>query len=153
MVKTVKKVGGDDVKDKEPKGRIEFPRKTAQYVNSAGALDSAINTEDLLIAVPAKIVKDGKTVYAGFDLRKHKPLKKSDFASMALFMQFQGYVAMLKAEFYIKIAEDRKAKADRLLKFGDEATRKKAAKIARMREQLKALTDQLAEEGIDVTDI
>lgn len=154
MAKTVKKVGGNDLpKEEKQKGRVDFPKKTALYVDKEGNHVSAVNAEGLLITVPGKVAKDNKVVYAGFDLRRHKPLKKTDFASMATFLQFQGYVARLKSELYLKIAEGQEAKADRLSKFGDEVTRKKAAKIARMREQLKALEAQLTEDGIDVKDI
>lgn len=156
---TVNKVGGnqkpnDTGKKEKPKGRIDFPKKTAMYRDKAGQIVTALNAENLLIAVPATISDaDGRTEYAGYDSRKHKPLKKSDFVSMANYLQFQGYTARLHAAKLVKIAEDKEAKASRLLKFGDEQTRKKAAKVAKMRDQLAALEKQLTEEGIDVKDI
>ena len=154
MAKTVKKVGNNVGAEKvEPKGHIDFPKSAAKYENKEKQIVSAVNAEGLLIAVPKKIMKDDKVAYAGFDMRKHKPLKKTDFTSMATFLEYTAYVARLKAAFFIKIAEDREAKADRLSKFGDEITRKKAAKIARMREQLKALEDQLTADGIDIKDV
>lgn len=155
----VKKVGSTEPKTAEPKvekpkGRIDFPMKSAMYRDKDGNVVTAINGESLLVAVP-KTIMDGelKVVYAGYDSRKHKPLKKSNFASMATYLQYQGYIARLRAHRLVKIAEDKEKKASRLLKFGDEQTRKKAAKISKMRDQLAALEKQLTAEGIDVKDI
>jgi len=135
------------------KGRVDFPKKSAMYRDKDGNVITALNAEGLLLAVPATILDGEKVVYSGFDPRKHNPLKKSDFVSMATFLQYQGYVARSRAARLIKVAETKEAAASRLLKFGDEQTRKKAAKIAKMRDQLKALEMQLMEEGIDVSDI
>lgn len=158
-----KKVGQKEDKDgnstdgkdkKEKKVRIDFLIKDAMHQDGDGNLVSAVNEEGLLVAVPKKILSsDQKTVeYAGWDNRRHKPLKKSAFASMAIFLQFQAYVARLSALRLVKLAENKEAKADRLLKFGDEATRKKAEKVIKMREQLAKLEQQLEEEGVKVDD-
>jgi hypothetical protein len=143
-----------DPKAKKPKvEKIDFPKKDAQYRNPDGQVVTAVNEEGLLIAVPVTI-KDGETVvYSGYDVRKHKPLKKTDFASSANFLQFQAHSIRLKAERMLAVAKDKETKAERLLKFGDEQTRKKAAKVAKMREQLAALEKQLSEEGIDVQEL
>lgn len=140
-------------KEEKVKGRIDFPTKAAMYRDKDGKVITAINAENLLIVVPVTIQEGDKVVYAGYDPRKHLPLKKSNFASMATYLQYQGYVARFRAARLIKIAEDKETKASRLLKFGDEQTRKKAAKIAKMRDQLAALEKQLTAEGIDVKDI
>jgi hypothetical protein len=155
------KVGGVNKADKpeekppkEKKEKIDFPIKEAKYRNEEGQIVTAINEENLLIAVPKTILgENDKVEYAGWDNRKHKPLKRTDFAGMATFLQFQGHSARLHAARLIKIAEDKEQKADRLLKFGDENTRKKAAKVAKMREQLAALEQQLSAEGINVEEI
>lgn len=155
----VKKVGTPEKpettepKEEKQKGRIDFPVKSAKYQDKDGKVVTAINAENLLIAVPKTIKEGDKVVYAGYDPRKHNPLKKSHFASMSGYLQYQGHVARIRAARLIKIAETKEASAARLLKFGDEQTRKKAAKIAKMREQLAALEKQLTEEGIDVKDI
>lgn len=140
--------------DKKDSGRIDFDIKGAQYRNDEKQVVSAVNTEGLLIAVP-KPLKDaeGKVIYAGFNCRKHVPLKKSDFASITTYMRHQAYVARVKAAILIKGAEDKEVKAARMEKFGDDATRKKVAKMARMREQLAALQTQLKEDGVDISDI
>ena len=152
---TVNKVGNNKPdtakKEEKVKGRIDFPKKAAKYRDKDGNIVTAINAENLLIAVPRKIVdKDNGDVvlYAGFDSRKHLPLKKTDFASMAFYLQYQGYVARQRAQRLIKTAENKEAAATRLLKYKDEATRKKAAKRDRMRKELAALEKQLEDEGV-----
>lgn len=140
-------------KKKKKKSRIDFPVAEAKYRNDDGKIVSAVNAENLLVAVP-KPIKDGdKIVYAGFNHRKHNPLKKSAFASMATYIRFQAYLNRLKAAVLIKSAEEKETKAARIEKFGDEATRKKVQKVARMREQLEALEKQLKEDNIDVSEI
>lgn len=143
--------GEDSKKSKAVK--MDFPVKDAKYRNAEGQIVSAVNEDDLLIAVPVKILDGDTVVYSGFDVRKHKPLKKSVFASSAGYLKFQAHLTRIRAERMLKIAEDKEAKATRLLKFGDEQTRKKAAKVAKMREQLAALEKQLGEEGIDVNEL
>lgn len=149
-----KKVGQQNKEKKvKEKGRHDFPLKDVKMLDETGKLVSAVNKDGLLVAVP-KEIKDGEVVKSpGYDFRIHKPLTKGNFADMATYLEFQGYVARQKANRLIALAEDRGLKADRLRKFGDEDTRKKAMKIARMREQLAQLEKQLTSEGIDVSTI
>lgn len=156
----VKKVGANDKpdsanKEEKIKGRIDFPKKAAMCRDKDGNVVTAINTEQLLIAVPKTIVdKDDETkiLYAGFDTRKHLPLKKADFASMAFYLQYQGYIARSRAQRLIATAENKEAAAARLLKYKDENTRKKAAKRDRMRKELAVLEKQLEQEGVATED-
>lgn len=144
---------GNKENKKEDKGRKAFVIKDAKYLNTEGKIVSAINSDGLLIAVPT-VIKDGeKVVYVGYDVRKHLPLKKSDFAGLAIHMRFQAFVARCKAGILIKNAEEKEAKADRIEKFGDETTRRKVQKVARMKEQLEALQRQLEQEGVDISSI
>lgn len=153
--------GKDETKkqDKEgnekEKGRIEFPIQGTRYRNAEGQIVTAVNSEGLLIAVPKPIKDDEgkKVLYTGFDVRKHLPLKKNDFASFATFMYYQAFIARCKAVILIKSAEEKEAKASRIEKFGDENTRKKVQKIARMRDQLAALEKQLEADGVDVSNL
>ena len=164
MAKTnsgVKKVGANEPAtqpktEEKVKGRIDFPKKTAMYRDTEGKMVTAINAENLLVAVPTRIIdpKDGdKILYAGFDTRKHLPLKKADFVSMATYLQYQGFIARERAQRLITIAENKETTAARLLKYKDENTRKKAAKRDRMVKELAALEKQLAEEGTATEDI
>ena len=140
--------------DEKKKGRIDFPIKGAKYVNADDALVSAVNKDGLLIGVPIT-VKDGegKVTYAGFDIRKHKGLGKAAFADIATYMRYQAFINRERAARLIALADEKDKKADRIEKFGDEATRKKAAKVARMRETLAAMEAQLVEEGVDIEDL
>jgi len=138
---------------KEEKGRKGFAIKDAKYRDAESKIVSAVNSDGLLIAIP-KAIKDGeKVVYAGYDVRKHLPLKKSDFASLGTYMRYQGFVARYKADVLIKIATEKETKANHIEKFGDEQTRRKVQKVARMREQLEALQKQLEAEGVDISGI
>lgn len=144
----------DAKKKKEDKGKVDFVTKGSMYRNEAGEVISAVNGDGLLIAVP-KPIKDegGKIIYGGFNVRKHNPLKKTAFVGLAEFFRFQAFVARVRAVLLIKSAEDKEKKADHISKFGDEVTRKKVARMARMKEQLATLTAQLVEDGVDVSEI
>lgn len=139
---------------KEEKGKVDFVTTGAMYRDEDGKIISALNGDNLLIAVP-KPIKDeaGKIVYGGFNVRKHNPLKKTAFAGLAEFLRFQAFTARVRAVILIKSAEDKEKKAVHIEKFGDEATRKKVARMARMTEQLATLTAQLIEDGVDVSEI
>ena len=139
------------LEEKKEKGRIAFPVKDAKYRDKDGNVVIAVNGDGLLIAIPVPIKDaDGKVVYAGYNNRKHLPLKKSDFAEITMHIRYQAHIARLKAVILIKSAEEKEAKASRIEQFGNETTRKKAQKVARMREQLKVLEAGLVEEGVDI---
>jgi len=138
---------------KEKKGRKAFVIKDVKYRDTEGKIVSAVNSEGLLIAVPSAIKDGEKVVYAGYDVRRHLPLKKSDFAGLATYMRYQAFVARCKAAILIKSAEEKETKASHIEKFGDEQTRRKVQKVARMREQLEALQKQLETEGVDISSI
>lgn len=142
-----------DKKDKKDKGRKEFPVKDAMYRDEKGNVVTAVNGDGLLIAVPVPIKDGDKVVYAGFSNRKHLPLKKSIFAGIANYIRYQAVVARAKALVLIKSAEEKETKADRIEQFGDENTRKKAQKVARMREQLKVLEQELVAEKVDINNL
>jgi len=140
--------------EKKGSTRIDFPLNDALYRDKENNVVSAVNGDGLLIAVP-KPIKDenGSVVYAGFNTRKHNPLKKGDFADLPNFMLHQAFVARVRAAILLKSAEDKEVKAARMAKFGDEETRKKVQKMARMKEQLAALEQQLKDDGVDTSDI
>lgn len=134
--------------------RIDFPIADAMYTDDNGSVVKAANADGKLVAVP-KPIKDGegKIVYAGFDPRKHNGLKKDSFASIATFLRYQALVARLRAIALIKGAEEKERKATNIEKFGDEETRKKVQKVARMREQLATLTQQLKDDNVDISEL
>lgn len=161
MGETVNKVNpggaGDAAKTEEKKDKaikVDFPIKEAVYQDAEGNVVPAYNAEGKLIAVP-KPVKDetGKVIYAGFNTRKHNPLKKTDFSGLHVYLRFQAFVARVKAAILVKSAVEKEKKADNIERFGDEETRKKVARIARMQETLAELTKQLEDDGIDITGI
>jgi len=134
--------------------KIDFAIADAQYRNDEGAVVPAVNGDGLLIAVPKPIRdEDKKVLYVGFNDRKHKPLKKEHFAGTVEFMLFQAFLSRVKAGRLIKGAEQKEAKAKNLLKFGDDVTRKKVNKLAKMREAIESLQKQLEEEGVDVGEL
>jgi len=141
-------------KEEKEKGRVDFSIKDAKYRDKDGNVVTAVNGDGLLVAVPVPIKDaDGKILYAGYNARKHLPLKKSEFASITEYLRYQAFVARIKAAILVKNAEEKEAKANRIEKFGDEATRKKAQRVAKMREQLAALENQLKSEGVNVDEI
>jgi hypothetical protein len=152
------KVGNKDKDKKEKKkGRVDFDIAAARILDAeTDKLVKAANKDGLLTVIPKTIPgknEGDKPRYEGYDSRKHKPLKKGDFAEVATYLEFQAMQNREKAAKLIVLAEEKEKKADRIRKFGDEATRKKAAKVARMRDQLAVLEKQLEEEGISVEDI
>ena len=157
---SVKKVGQVDdpkhevtgKKKKKKNDRIQFVIKDAMYKNSEGEIVTAVNADELLIAVPQPLKDEsGKVIYAGFSVRKHVPLKKGDFAALTDHIRYQAYVARVKAAILVKGAVEKEKKADRIAQFGNEETRKKAAKVARMREQIAILEKDLIAEKVDIT--
>jgi hypothetical protein len=140
---------------KKEKGRVDFPIADVLTRDKEGNVVSAVNADGKLTAVP-KPIKDGdggKVLYAGYNTRKHNPLKKTDFADLQTYLRHQAFVARVKAAILVKSAVDKEAKADRIEQFGDEETRKKVAKMARMKDQLAELTKQLEDDGIDTSNI
>jgi len=151
---SVTKVGaGTQPVEKEEKGRIDFPIKDAKYRDKDGNVVTAVNADGLLIAVPQPIKDGDKVIYGGFNTRKHKPLKKGVFASIADYMRYQAYVGRIRAAVLVKRAVELEKKAERIAKFGDDATRRKVQKVSKMKEQLALLQKQLKEEGVDISEI
>ena len=148
--KTDGKGNTTDAKKKKAK-RIDFPKDTAVYIDADGKQVTAVNDDKLLIAVPIPIKDDdGKILYAGWNSRKHNPLKKTDFANLQTNLRFQAFTSKIRAAMLLVKATELEAKAGRIEKFGDEATRKKVARMAAMKKQLEKLTKQLEADGIDL---
>lgn len=147
--KKVKK-GRVDFAIKESKGRV--PVMKDGKPTGETRITSIVNDDGKLTAVPVTI-KDGDTViFEGYNPTMHKPLKKEHFADMPTFMLYQAFLLRFRGERMIEIAKKREDRAQHLLKFGDEATRKKAQKYARMKDQMEKLKAQLKAEGIPTDD-
>lgn len=140
----------DDAKVK----KLIFSIADAQYTDAKGNVVTAINADGKLLAVP-KPIRDAekKVVYVGYDPRKHQPLKKDDFASVATHLRFQAFVALFKAAVFKKLSDAKIEKAEHLEKYGDEATRKRVTKLKKMQEQMATLTKQLTAEGVKVDEL
>ena len=140
-----------DSKKKKKSKRIDFPKADALYIDAEGNSVTAVNDDKLLVAVPVPIKDaEGKVTYAGFNTRKHNPLKKTDFANLQTHLRYQAFISQIRAAVMLKKSAELESKAKRIEKFGDEATRKKVARMAAMKKQLAVLTAQLEEDGIDL---
>jgi len=131
-----KKVGTQKSdKKKEKKAKI------ADY-NVKSAPADIKNDKGLLTKVPDD-----------FDISKHKPMKKTIFADQATFIESQAVIAEQRANKLLALAKERRERVERLRKFGDEKTRKKADKLARIKKQEAILAKELEELGVDVDEL
>lgn len=148
---------GSDGKKGRKSTKEDFVVADAKHLNAEGALVSAINGDGLLIAVPGP-VKSGKkgdenreVLYAGWNIRKHVPLKKSHFADEVTYILYTAFVCKVKAAVLFASAEQKEARARNLQKFGNEKQRKDANKLIKMRAAMKLLTKQLKDDGVDIS--
>lgn len=157
---------GKGEEKKEDKGKKPFPIKGFKammpVLDAEGKateelkLQNAVNDDGQLLAVPVEIPgkNDGDApIQIGFSVGKHESLKKEHFANIVVFLKYQAMVARQKADKLIKLAEEKEKKADKLEKFGDDALRKKANRLQRMREQIAKLEAQLTADGVNLEDI
>lgn len=135
-----KKVGQLKKSDEEEvvKGRQDFNIDAFKKRNAA-----AVDEEGCLVIIP-----DDK-----FNWRKNNPLKKEQFASEGVFIQYQGLVSQQKSEFYAAKAKELYGKAERLLKFGSEKARKAANKLVKAKDQIKKLREQLLATGMQEAEL
>ncbi len=120
------------VAKEKPKGRQEYNSDALVATNP-----EAKNMDGLLTIVPTD-----------YDSRKHKPLKKTDFATEAVFIRQQAFVAAQRAEWFAQRSAELVGKADRLEKFGSESARKTATRLARAKYQMADLRKQLLATGM-----
>ena len=160
--------GKGDNKDKdENKGRKPFDIKNAKALiedESGNAEIQAASKDGKLIAVPRPVVhnegsdmeavplpkKADNVVSEGFSSALYKPLVKGDFASEDIYLEYRAFVGRARAAKLLRGAKTLETRADKIRKFGDDKTRKKAAKLDRMKEQMKALEAELAAAGVDL---
>lgn len=89
----------------------------------------------------------------GYNFKEYRPLKKEQFKSEDLYLDFMALQAEHKAQIQTDKAAEYKAKAEQFRKFGDPAKRKKANKLAKMAKAFAELKASAEEDGIDTSDI
>lgn len=116
-------------------------------------LTTAVNDKGESVAKTDGEGDDAATVLTGvpanWNMNKHKPLTKENFDGEVNFLLFKASVADQWAKRYLESAAKYREAAERSAKYGDEDTRKKAAKLDKMRREYLALQAELAAEGIE----
>ncbi len=131
-----------------PKGKTIYDYSMA--VNADGG--SIVNDKGLLLVVPITVpgpTEDDPPVFPGFDSKLHKPLKKTDFASVDVYMDYRANIAQAAGEQFLRLAETLIRRAEKIRQFGDDSTRRKADRLRRYQEQAITLLKQLREAGVD----
>jgi len=124
----------------QPKKNAKKERKQKPILDISEFSD-IVNEDGLFTAVPE------------YEIAKFRPLTKSDFASTDVFLDYRATILEFKSKTLAESAQNMRTKADRLRKFGDEDTRKKVEKAARLRKQFAALSATLADDGIDINEL
>jgi hypothetical protein len=94
------------------------------------------NDDGQLISVPTD-----------WNAAEHKRLSKKDFGDVALWLDFEAMLIDRRVEMLQKAAENKRDKATKLRQFGDEATRKKIARVEKLKEAQAKILAELAEGG------
>lgn len=147
---------GETGKPERKSSKEAFAIADAKTTDKDGNMVTAVNADGLLTHVP-KPIKDPadatNVLYTGWDVRKHVPLKKNDFVDEVTYIRFQAFRLKVRAAIMLKDAEQKIARADQLSQFGNEAARKKVAKIVAMREALAVLQKSLEDSGVDISSL
>ena len=83
-------------------------------------------------------------VPSDYDPEKHRPLKSADFQDEAVFLRYQ-------ANSFEERAAKLRARAESLEKIGNVASRRVAAKVVKMREDMAKMLADLKAQGVDVS--
>ena len=128
-------------------------KKTEVEVKEKGRTD--YDNAALIAANPEAVNADGLLTIAptDYNYRKTNPMKKEQFLSESVYLRYQALVAQQKAEFFAQKSFELVGKADRLEKFGSESTRKAATKLARAKQQMTVLRQQLLDSGMSETEL
>ena len=137
MAKKVGDLKNDGTTEEKVKGRQDYSSTELVKTNAA-----AVDADGLLTVAPPD-----------FSIKKNKPLKKEAFATEATYIRHTANVAAQRAEFFAAKSGELVAKADRLEKFGSEAARKAASKLAKAKTQMGVLRKQLLDGGMDETEL
>ena len=96
---------------------------------------------------------DGKLTRApsAFDAKKHKTVKKSDFANESIFMSFRADAVEERGKALLARADEMRDAAREMARFGSDPAKAAAAKkLAKLKAQQAELEALLAEEGVDL---
>jgi hypothetical protein len=137
MVKKVGDLKNQTETEPEQKGRQDFDIKAFGKENK-----DAVDKDGLLAVAPPT-----------YNYRKHKPMKKEQFATEALYIELQALICGQKAEFFTQRGKELASKAERLKKFGSEKARRAAAKLAKAKDTIKTLREQLLATGMDENEL
>lgn len=131
--------------------------KKAKKAKSAFVLANAVDVDGKsaeadgkLIALPATVMEGDVVKVQGFDVSKHKPLTKKQFAASDTFLDFRAMCLDQRIVRMTKQATKLRANASRLRQFGSESQRKKAKKLELLRKKAKELEGEFAADGIDI---
>jgi hypothetical protein len=106
------------------------------------------------VPVIAERDKNGKFLSGNlpqWDVRKNLPLGKKDFVDSASFFEFRSMVTRRSAQKFLDAADKIDARVAAFRKYGDDSTRKKAEKLARMQAACAALEKELGDEAVTAT--
>ena len=135
--------GSKDAEKKAAPSKKSYDYSGTDYVNDQGKLTS----------VPELVLNDDGKYAGGWHWKKHKPLKKEDFATGDVFLDYRAYSTRMKAEAMLKDAEKFTSKAERMRKFGDADVAKKVSRVEKLKENMAKLKAELAESGYDISEL
>jgi len=167
MAKQSKKVaqgsGQAQEGEQKKKGRVAFDISTAKAIlpvlDKEGKptkdvkLQSALNKDGKLIALPLTVKDGDKVIYQGWDAKTNKGLAKKDFGDEPTYLLYKALTIEGRAQRMLQAVESLRDKATKLSKFGDAATRRKVKKIERMQETLAKLKGELVADGISIEEL
>ena len=130
-------VEGGAPKKRGPKAKPKIDLAT--YTDSAPQAE--LDAEGRLTCLPS-----------AWDIDKHEPLKKGDFATEDLFLGWKAAYYDQRAKFFTARAAKIRSDMEALKKFGSPETRKKVRRAQKLAEQLAALNEALKNEGVILPD-
>lgn len=112
-----------------------------RYSESIEAREAGdVNADNKLIRAPT-----------AFDAKKHKTVKKSDFANEAVFMEFRADAVEERGRALLSRADEMRDAAKEMARFGSDPAKAAAAKkLAKLKAQQAELEALLAAEGVDL---
>lgn len=155
MAKKISGGGGTKTETKTGEGDGKKSRKTARSVyDFSGAFKlvdgkrvSILNDGGKLTEIPSEQKNaKGEVLQEGYDPSKHKPLSKKDFADGSVALGFRATMLEYRGNKFLEQARSMKAKAEAFSKYKNDAKRKAAMKLEKIRKQAAALEAVLAED-------
>jgi hypothetical protein len=133
-------MSAEKTKEKAPKAPKEKKEKTPapRYQNLPQA--KAIMDEE----------KRLKVVPTDFDFDKHESLRKGDFVSEHLYMEWKAAALDYRAAEFTKRSAELRTEAAHQRQFGDPSTKSKFKRHAKLMEKLKELEKELQAAGVQI---